>query len=83
MQLFFTKHALDKLDVLARHQVVVTKVQVEEAATSPDTVDTSRAPLLFAEKAWDETQALRVAYKQENDVNMVLTFYPVKRKGDD
>ncbi len=83
MQLFFTKHALEKFDVLARHQVNVTKAQVEETVTSPDTRDEARAPLIFAEKSLGETHVLRVAYKQENDVNMILTFYPVKKKNDE
>ena len=80
MQLFFTKHALDKLDVLARHQVTVTKPQVEETVSAPDSRDDSRSPLLFVEKALNETHVLRVAYKLENDINMIITFYPVKKK---
>ena len=83
MQLFFTKHALDKLEVLARHHVAVTKTQVEAAVGSPDTVDTARAPLVFVEKTLNETHVLRLAYKQENDVAMILTFYPIKRKGNE
>jgi len=83
MSLFFTKHALDKLEVLERHQFPITKSQVEETLGAPDTVDDSRAPLLFAEKALTATHALRVAYRVENGVQSILTFYPVKRKNDD
>lgn len=80
MQTFFTKHALDKLAVLERHRCTVAKTQVEEALGAPDSVDDSRAPLFFAEKSLSPTHALRVAYKQENEVKMVITFYPVKHK---
>jgi hypothetical protein len=83
MSLFFTKHALDKLDILARHHVSVNKSQVEEAVGAPDSVDEARAPLVFVEKALNPTHALRVAYRQENEVKSILTFYPVKRKNND
>ena len=83
MSLFFTKHALDKIDILARHQIAVTKAQVEEAVAAPDSVDEARAPLVFVEKALDEARVLRVAYKREGNVQWIITFYPVKKKSDE
>ena len=80
MNIHFTKHSLDKLEVLERHHVSITKAQVEEALAAPDTVDTSRSPLLFAEKAVTTTHNVRVVYKQENEMKMILTFYPIKQK---
>ena len=82
MQVFLTKHALDKLDVLERHAFAVTKMMVEEAVGAPDVVDDSHAPLMIAEKMVSPTHALRVAYKVENEVKMIITLYPIRKNNE-
>jgi hypothetical protein len=83
MQTFFTKHAHDKVEVLARHGFSVTEQAATETVASPDTFDTSRTPLLIAEKTVSATHSLRVAYKIENEVTMIITLYPVRKKTDE
>jgi len=42
----------------------------------PDSINTSKAPLLIAE-AVSHGKTIRVVYKEELSVQNVLTFYPV------
>lgn len=76
MTIIFTKHAEDKFDILKRHTFVVKRRQVLEAVTNPEKVDYSRAPLMIAERPFDERHVLRVVYKQAGDTLRIITFYP-------
>lgn len=76
----FTKHAEDKFAILKRHQFSVAKDQVIETVNDPDHVDTSRLPLLIAQRAFDKTHVLRVVYKVEFGVKIIITFYPGRIK---
>ncbi len=83
MNITFAKHALEKFAVLERHQFSVSKEQVLEAVQSPDLIDESRLPLLIAQKSIDPEHVLRVVYRQEESVIVVITFYPGRKKQDD
>ncbi len=76
----FTKHAEDKLEILARHGVEVSREKVVRTVEVPDTVDmSSRFPLIIAQSSLDVTHVLRVVYKQEGTVKYVITFYPGRK----
>ncbi len=72
----FTKHALNKFEILNRHNCFITKDEVLNILTTPNKVDTSNAPLLMAEGASDD-KTIRVVYKEGLGVQSVLTFYPI------
>lgn len=80
MQIYFTKHAQVKLDVLQRHHFPVSLDQVKDAVSNPDLVDESRLPLLIAQKSIDQTHVLRVVYRQEGETKIIITFYPGRNK---
>lgn len=75
----FTKHALKKFEVLARHQFSLTKTQVQETVEQPDLIDESRLPLLIAQRSIDPEHVLRVVYRQEENVKVIITFYPGRK----
>ncbi len=78
--IFFTKHAKEKFRLLERHGFYISEEQVISTLQSPDLVDHSRHPLLFAQGEVDESHVLRVVYKQEEDRKIIITFYPGRRK---
>lgn len=78
--IYFTKHALDKFEILKKHDFIVSKQQVLEAITNPDKIDHSRLPLLIAQGKFDRNHVLRVVFKQEKDKIKVITFYPGRSK---
>lgn len=61
----FTKHALEKFQILEAHGFRVTKYAVEKTARRPELVDISRMPLMIAQRNFDKAHVLRVASKEE------------------
>lgn len=75
----FTKHALEKFEILRQHSFVVSKGDVESTVIKPDTIDNSQHPLKIAQRVFDKTRVLRVVYKEVNDTMVIITFYPGRR----
>jgi len=75
----FTKHAQEKFGLLARHGFEVTEAQVIETLTSPDKIELDKEPSV-AQKALDENHVLRVVFRVEDDDQVVITFYPGRRR---
>lgn len=76
MQIRFTRHANDKFEVLARHGWNVLREQVENTVQNPAYLDRSRVPLYIAQASLDEAHVLRVVYREEQAVMVIITFYP-------
>jgi len=78
--IYFTKHAIEKFEILKRHKFSVSKEQIIETIENPEKIDHSRSPLLIAQRKFDKTHVLRVVYKQEEGLIKVITFYPGRSK---
>ena len=78
--IYFTRHAKDKFKILKQHKFKITKNQVIETVNNPDLIDYSRRPLFIAQRKINSTHVLRVIYKKENDAEIIITFYPARRK---
>jgi len=76
----FTKHAREKFVILEEHGFRASKEEVVEAINNPDKIDYSRSPLFIAQKDISPTHVLRVVYKIENSVKIIITFYPGRKK---
>ena len=76
----FTHHAEDKFDILARHGFSVSRAQVMDALLEPDSVFPTTKDRQIAQKAVSEHHVLRVVYRKEGEVLVVITFYPGRRK---
>ncbi|MBI4085729.1 MAG: DUF4258 domain-containing protein [Candidatus Liptonbacteria bacterium] len=75
----FTKHALEKFAILEKYKVYVSKADIIEAVQNPDFIDDSRRPLRIAQRDFDNARVLRVVYKEELGVKVVITFYPGRK----
>lgn len=79
LMIYFTRHAIDKFEVLKRHGVSVDRELVIGILQRPDEIDYSRLPLFIAQGALDDTHVLRVVFKQEGDDAIIITFYPARQ----
>jgi len=75
----FTRHALEKFIILRRHGFPVSRQSVLQTLQHPDTVNSSRKPLMIAQRNFDKSHVLRVVYKEERDVRVIITFYPGRK----
>lgn len=76
MLIVFTKHALEKFEVLKRHKFIVSERKVLKTLENPDLVDYSHLPLFIAQRKFDRSHVLRVVYKEEKEIMKIITFYP-------
>jgi len=76
----YTKHAMFKFEILAKHGFNVTKEQVEETIQQPDKLIVGETERLIAQKTINKTRLLRVIYIREDDEIKVITFYPTRRQ---
>jgi len=79
MKIRFTRHAREKFSVLRRHRFPVQRKRVIEILQRPERVDTSRLPLLIAQGSLGKAYVLRVVYRKERDIMVVVTFYPGRK----
>ena len=79
MEIRFSQHAQDKFEVLARHGWKIEQSTVETTAQNPSALDHSRTPLIIAQSSLDETHVLRVVYRQEGSLILIITFYPGRK----
>lgn len=75
----FTKHALEKFEILRHHGFLVSKNAVVKAVRNPDLIDHSRAPLKIAQRRFDKDHVLRIVYKEDGDMRIIITFYPGRK----
>lgn len=78
-EIHFTKHAVEKFAILAHHGVGISREQVVAAVEHPDMVDRSRLPLKIAQRGLNRTHVLRVVYREENGMRVIITFYPGRK----
>ena len=80
MEVRFTKHAEEKFAVLKQHGLIISRTKVTETVLQPARVDLmSRSPLRIAQSDFDARRVLRVVYKVERDILVVITFYPGRK----
>lgn len=69
----------DKFASLAKHGFPLTKRVIKEAITHPDQVEPgNHLGQLIASKRFDARHDIRVVYKKEHDILIVITFYPAR-----
>jgi len=76
----YTNYANEKFEILRRHGFMVERASVKQVLELPDSVDTSRKPLVFAERKLDTRYTLRVVFRQEGNASRVVTFYPMRNE---
>lgn len=83
MKFLFTKHAaIDNFLMLKKHKfkIKITKRTIKDIIQSPEHEDKkSEFPKIIASKTIDERHVLRVVYRREDDIIIVITFYPAEK----
>ena len=81
MTIRYTSHALRKFNDLDALGVHVTKRLIHSILTNPHTVDTeSDRPNIITSGILDTRHLLRVVYRMEDAIILVITFYPVRKE---
>ena len=75
-----TRHALEKFEVLRRHGFEVTPAQVEATVSDPESVVRDTGDRFIAQRALSDSHLLRVVFRNEGTVRVVITFYPGRRE---
>lgn len=79
MRIRLTDHANQKLRVLRRHGVKVTRSSIEEALTRPDRMIQGLGGRQIAERGLGEGHIPRVVFMREGKNVLVVTMYPARR----
>lgn len=81
MKIVFTKHALEKFRSLVLLGWKFSKKDVKEALVNPDySYEIEERDVWIALKEIDQEHNLRVIYKKDHDIIIIITFYP-REKG--
>jgi len=75
----FTKHALEKFEVVKRYGFEISKELVIKTVLNPEHLH-KRGDQYFGLKIINSEYALRVVYEKRKDYLVVITFYPVRRE---
>jgi len=75
----FTRHAVEKFEVLKGYGFEVGERQVVDVVLNPARLE-RRGGQFFAVKLLDSKYALRVVYERRKGFLVVVTFYPVRRE---
>jgi len=69
-----------KLILLRRYRFNITAKKVKQTVQNPVKIDERNDGTLIATTLFDEKHILRVVYRQEDDIMIVITMYPGRRK---
>ena len=78
MHIVFTRHAEEKMVILAHYGFTITKQAIISAVTKPDS-RRRRGHQFTALKNIDYAHALAVVYENRNGYQKIITIYPVRR----
>ncbi len=77
----FSKHSLEKISILRKHGVMISKKMVKDIILNPQKVEKGYKERLMAQGSFDETHVLRVVYEEPNKNEIiVITMYPGRKK---
>lgn len=79
-QVIFTKHALEKFEVLKRHGVEISERQVINTLFKPLKIEDRKDGTFVASSNLDKKHILRVVYEKTKKGFKIITFYPARRK---
>ena len=79
MAVELSEHAVQKLKILRRHRVRVSRKLVEDAVSKPDRVVPGAGGRQIAERSLDEDHVVRVVFIRKGGYVRVITTYPARR----
>ncbi len=79
-KIIFSQHALNKIDILRRHQIIVDEKLIENAVVNPDKIESGYKGRFVAQKILDESHVIRIVYVENEESLRIITMYPGRRK---
>ena len=76
----YTKHAVEKFEILKRHGFEVTREQVVKTVSEPDKLIPETSNRYIAQKRISKSHVLRVVYRHEGKHKVIITFYPGRKE---
>lgn len=78
-KIIFSQHALDKLNILTEHKILLDKNLVEDIMKNPDKIEKGYQNRLIAQDNLDDTHILRIVYEESEEYFKIITIYPGRR----
>lgn len=79
-KIIFSKHSIEKLEILKDHNIFVDKEFIINTINNPDLIESGYKGRTIAQKILDGNHVLRVVYEQQKENIKVVTMYPGRRK---
>ncbi len=76
----FCQHAEAKFQVLRDHGFPVSKKQVVNVLKNAEKIETGEGNRKISQKAIDNNHVLRVIHEKIDNIVVVITFYPGRKK---
>ncbi len=80
MRFRFTKHAISKFILMQSSGFLVSSSKVTETVEHPLKIESKSDGTHIATSLYDDSHVLRVVYRNEGDIIVIITFYPGRRK---
>ena len=78
-KIVYGSHADEKFEILRRHGLIVSILQVRETLRRPEKVEEGFRGRKIAQRRISEKHVLRVVYEEGQREIRVVTFYPGRR----
>lgn len=83
MNVRFTHHAKQKIQLLQTYSFHITTSSIENILRNPQHIEDKTDGTHIAMSLYDDTHVLRIVYRVEHDIIIVITCYPGRRKAYD
>lgn len=83
MKIRYTFHAEQKFTLLRQSGFSISKRRILQTVASPVKVEDRADGTYIATSLIDKIHVLRVVYKKERDIIIIITFYPGRGKAYD
>jgi len=78
-KIIFSLHALNKIQILNKHQIFLDKSFIENIISKPDRIEKGYKSRLIAQGGLDDEHVLCVIYEESENELKVITIYPGRR----
>lgn len=76
----FSSHAIEKIEILRKHNISIDKKFIEKAVANPDKVESGYKERIIAQKVLDGNHVLRIVYEVSEESLRIITMYPGRKK---
>ncbi len=80
MNIRFTKHAVEKIERIRKAGFSITKLDIISTIKQPLRTESRADDTTISSSLIDQTHILRVVYRIDHDIIVVITCYPGRRK---